>query len=64
MSAGSEMNNTELDPAIVQRRLDNLAAVVIRLQDYRDGPLARLESDDGTDWIVLHGLQLAIKAGC
>lgn len=56
------MNNAELDPAIVRRRLDHLAAAVSRLQDYRGVPLAQLESDDGTDWIVLHGLQLAIQA--
>lgn len=56
------MNNAELDPAIVRRRLDHLAAAVSRLQGYRGVPLAQLESDDGTDWIVLHGLQLAIQA--
>src|SRR5690606_29868535 len=56
------MSGLELDLAVLRRRLHHLAVTATRLDEYRDAPLDRLESEDGTDWVVLHGLQLCIQA--
>lgn len=56
------MDGLELDPAVLQRRLRHLANAVSRLERFRDIPLEQLDPDDGTDWAVLHGLQICIQA--
>lgn len=56
------MSGLELDVAVIQRRLNHLAKSVKKLEAWQDTSLEQLESDEGVDWTVLHGLQICIQA--